>query len=80
MRTDVVNAVAPSGSPEESPAMSFAAALFSSPICLSVARVPHVSRRAEGGSRTWAAPCLGRAGVACTCLWATVSSGRPTSS
>ena len=44
MRTDVVNAVAPSGSPEESPAMSFAAALFSSPACLSVTWDPHVSR------------------------------------
>ena len=43
MRTDVVNVVAPSGSPEESPAMSFAAALFSSPACLSVAWDPHVS-------------------------------------
>ena len=45
MRTDVVNTVAPSGSPEESPAMSFAAALFSTPACLSVAWVPRVSRR-----------------------------------
>ena len=44
MRTDVVNAVAPSGSPEESPAMSFAAALFSSPICLADRRAPLVSR------------------------------------
>ena len=44
MHTDVVNVVAPSGSPEESPAMSFVAALFSSPACLSVAWDPHVSR------------------------------------
>ena len=44
MCTDVVNAVALSGSPEESPAMSFAAILFSSPACLSVAWDPHVSR------------------------------------
>ena len=43
MRTDVVNAVAPSGSPEESPAMSFTAALFSSPACLSVMWDPHIS-------------------------------------
>ena len=55
MRTDVVNAVAPSGSPEESPAMSFAAALFSSPACLSDRRAPLISRRTQAGA--W----LGRA-------------------
>ena len=55
MCTDVVNAVALSGLPEESPAMSFAAILFSSPACLSVAWDPHVSR-----SRTQAGAWLGR--------------------
>ena len=44
MRTDVVNVVAPSGSPEESSAMSLATALFSSPAYLSIAWDPHVSR------------------------------------
>ena len=70
MRVDEVNIVVLLDSPEESPATSCAAVSFSSPVSLSVARVPHVSRRAKGGSRTWAAPCLGRAGVACACLWA----------
>ena len=63
MRTSKANIVAPLTSPEEPPATSCAAVSFSSPVCLSVARVPHVSRRAEGGSRTWAAPCLGHASV-----------------
>ena len=56
MRTDVVNTVSPSGSLEESPAMSFAAILFSSPACLSVVWDPHVSR-----SRTQAGAWQGRA-------------------
>ena len=51
MRIDVVNTVAPSGSPEESPAMSFAAALFSSPVCLADKRGPFVSLRRGGGSQ-----------------------------
>jgi len=63
MRTGKANVVAPLTSPEEPPATSCAAVSFSSPVCLSVARVPHVSRRAEGGSQTWATPCLGRASV-----------------
>ena len=63
MRTGKVNVVAPLTSPEEPPATSCAVVSFSSPVCLSVARVPHVSRRAKGGSQTWAAPCLGRASV-----------------
>ena len=63
MRVDEVNIVVLLDSPEESPATSCAAVSFSYPICLSVARVPHVSHRAEGGSQTWAAPCLGRASV-----------------
>ena len=63
MRTGKANVVAPLTSPEEPPTTSCAAVSFSSPVCLSVARVPHVSRRAEGGSQTWAAPCLGRASV-----------------
>ena len=70
MRMGKANVVAPLTSPEEPPAMSYAAVSFFSPVCLSIAGVLHVSRRAEGGSRTWAAPCLGRAGVACACLWA----------
>ena len=60
MRTDVVNTVAPSGSPEESPAMSFAAALFSSPACLSVAWDRFVSDRALRREPGWAVPWLGR--------------------
>ena len=80
MRMGKANVVAPLTSPEEPPAMSYAAVSFFSPVCLSVARVPHVSRRAEGGSQTWAAPCLEHASVACACLWAAVSSSRPTSS
>jgi len=63
MHADEVNIVVLLDSPEESPATSCAAVSFSSPVCLSVARVPHVSRRAEGGSQTWATPCLGRASV-----------------
>ena len=55
MRVDEVNIIVLLDSLEESPATSCAAVSFSSPVCLSVARVPHVSRRAEGGSRTWAA-------------------------
>jgi len=63
MRVDEVNIVVLMDSPEESPATSCATVSFSTPVCLSVAWVPHVSRRAEGGSQTWAAPCLGRASV-----------------
>ena len=70
MRMGKANVVAPLTSPEEPPATSYAAVSFFSPVYLSVARVPHVCRRAEGGSRTWAVPCLGRAGVACACWWA----------
>ena len=59
MRTDVVNAVAPSGSPEKSPAMSFATALFSS-LSVSLTVGPRSSvadaRRWEPGGAT---PLLG---------------------
>ena len=63
MRMGKANVVAPLTSPEEPPATSYAAVSFSSPVCLSVAWVPHVIRRAEGESQTWAAPCLGHASV-----------------
>ena len=63
MRTDVVNVVAPSGSPEESSAMSFAVALFSSPGCLSVGWDPRVSRSVRRREPAWAAPFLGYASV-----------------
>ena len=63
MRLGVGSAPEPSGLPEGSPAMSFAAALFSSPVCLSVGRDPRVSHHGRGGSlagprRLWAAPAL----------------------
>ena len=45
MRMSELTAVAPLTLSEESPAMSFAAALFSSPAYLSVAWVPRISRR-----------------------------------
>ena len=77
MRADEVNIVVLLDSPEESPATSCAAVSFSSLVCLSVARVPHVSRRAEGGARpglrlVWAAPAFASR--------AAVSLGQPTSS
>ena len=61
MRADEVNIVVLLDSPEESPATSCAAVSFSSPVYLSVARVPHVNRRAEGGSQPGLRRVLGRA-------------------
>jgi len=60
MRAGEVTAVAPLDSPELSPATSYAVVFLPSPVCLSVAWGPLVSRRAEGGSqprlrRVWAA-------------------------
>jgi len=77
MRVDEVNIVVLLDSPEEAPATSCAAVSFSSPVCLFVARVPHMSRRAEGWSlagprRVWATLAFASR--------AAVSSGRPTSS
>ena len=51
MRTDEVNIVALLDSPEEPPATSYAIVFLRSPICLSVARVPHVIRRPQAGAR-----------------------------
>ena len=44
MRTIVLNVVALPTSPEESPAMSYAAVSFSSPVCLADRQAPLVSR------------------------------------
>ena len=62
MRTGKANVVAPLTSPEEPPATSCAAVSFSSPVYLSVTRVPLVSRRAQAG-----------AGVGCTVCWAALA-------
>ena len=61
MRTGRANVVAPLTSPEEPPATCCAAVSFSSPVCLSVARVPLVSHRAEGRSQPGLRRVLGRA-------------------
>ena len=50
MRMGKANVVAPLTSPEEPPATSYAAVSFFSPVCLSVAWVPLVSRRAQAGA------------------------------
>ena len=60
MCTVVLNVVAPPTSPEESPAMSFAAVSFSSPAYLSVAWDRFISDRALRQEPGWAAPLLGR--------------------
>ena len=60
MCTIVLNVVAPPTSPEESPAMSFAAVSFSSPVCLSVAWDRFISDRALRQEPGWAVPWLGR--------------------
>ena len=59
MRIDETSTDAPLTSPEEPPATSYAVVFLRSPVCLAVARAPFVSRRAEGGSQTWAALCFG---------------------
>ena len=80
MRTGEVTAVAPLTLPEEPPTTSCAVVFLPSPVCLSVAWGPLVSRRAEGGSQprlrhVWAAPAPTYARV----LWAAVLSGQPSS-
>ena len=50
MRMGEANTVAPMSSLELSPAMSYAAVLSSSPVCLSVVRAPLVSWRTEAGA------------------------------
>ena len=63
MRTGEVTAVAPLDSLERPPTTSYVVVFLPSPICLSIAWGPLVSRRAEGGSQ----PGLHR-------VWATLAS------
>ena len=51
MRMGEVTAVAPLDSPELSPAMSYDVVFLLSPACVTVARVPFVSRCHRGGSQ-----------------------------
>ena len=80
MRTGMANLVAPLTSPEEPPAMSCTVVFLPSPVCLSVAWGPLVSRRVEGGSRrgprrVWATPAPAYTRM----LWAAILSGQPSS-
>ena len=53
--------------------MSYAIVFLPSPVCLSVTWGPLVSRRAKGGSQTWAAPFWATLVSLAHALWATGS-------
>ena len=79
MRIDEASTVVPLDSLEMPPATSCAAVSSSSPVCLSVAWGPVVSRWAKAGTSVGHAECWATLAFACACVGRWVCSGRPSS-